>query len=106
MLVRGGGGLFLRPRNGLPLAAFRLAGLQRVLPLGEAYAVRPIALIDQSNACIGSACGPLTADREPWAKCLAHDAACLPFGMVGELRRKLGPTTTLVLLLGMGVGLI
>ena len=42
----------------------------------------------------------------PWAKCLAHDAACLPFGMVGEPRRKLGPITTLVLLLSMGVDLM
>jgi len=42
---------------------------------------------------------PAAADREHWAKCLANDAACLPFGMVGEPRRKLGPITTLVLLL-------
>ena len=35
----------------------------------------------------------------------ARGAACLPFGMVGELRRKLGPITTLVLPLGMGVDL-
>ena len=46
------------------------------------------------------------AYREHWAKCLAHDAACLPFGMVGELRRKLSPITTLVLLLFMGVGMM
>ena len=39
------------------------------------------------------------AFRVHWAMCLAHDAACLPFGMVGELRRKLSPITTLVLLL-------
>ena len=49
---------------------------------------------------------PAAADREHWAKCLAHDAACLPFGMVGEPRRKLGPITTLVLLLSMGVDLM
>ena len=36
----------------------------------------------------------------------ARDAACLPFGVVGEPRRKLSPITTLVLLLGMGVDLI
>ena len=41
-----------------------------------------------------------------WALCLAYDAACLPFGMVGELRRKLSPITTLVLLLFMGVGML
>ena len=46
------------------------------------------------------------ADREHWAKCLTNDAACLPFGMVGEPRRKLGPITTLVLLLSMGVDLM
>ena len=49
---------------------------------------------------------PAEADREHWTKCLAHDAACLPFGMVGEPRRKLGPITTLVLLLSMGVDLM
>ena len=36
----------------------------------------------------------------------ARDAACLPFGMVGELRRKLGPIALAVLLLFMGVGMI
>ena len=41
-----------------------------------------------------------------WAKRLAHDAACQPFGMVGELRRKLGPIVLLVLLLFMGVGIM
>ena len=42
-----------------------------------------------------------------WAMCSAHDAAFLPFGMVGELRRKLSPITTLVLfLLFMGVGMM
>ena len=46
---------------------------------------------------------PAAADHEHWAKCLAHDAACLPFGMVGELRRQLGPVALAVLLLGMGV---
>ena len=46
------------------------------------------------------------AYREHWAKCLAYDAACQPFGMVGELRRKLSPITTLVLLLFMGVGMM
>ena len=46
---------------------------------------------------------PAAADREPCATCSARDAACLPFGMVGELRRKLGLIITLVLLLGMGV---
>ena len=49
---------------------------------------------------------PAAADREHWAKCLTNDAACLPFGMVGEPRRKLGPITTLVLLLSMGVDLM
>ena len=38
--------------------------------------------------------------------CLAYGAACLPFGMVGELRRKLSPIITLVLLLSMGVDLM
>ena len=38
--------------------------------------------------------------------CLAYDAACLPFGMVGEPRRKLSPITILVLLLSMGVDLM
>ena len=46
------------------------------------------------------------AFRVHWAMCLAYDAACLPFGMVGELRRKLSPITTLVLLLFMGVGMM
>ena len=46
------------------------------------------------------------AFRVHWALCLAYDAACLPFGMVGELRRKLSPITTLVLLLSMGVDLM
>ena len=36
----------------------------------------------------------------------ARDAACLPFGMVGELRRKLSPIVLLVLLLFMGVDLM
>ena len=49
---------------------------------------------------------PAAADREHWAKCLTNDAACLPFGMVGEPRRKLSPITTLVLLLSMGVDLM
>ena len=44
--------------------------------------------------------------REHWANCSAHDAACLPFGVVSELRRKLGPIMTLVLLLGMGVDVL
>ena len=44
--------------------------------------------------------------RVLWAMCLACDAACLPFGMVGELRRKLSPIVLLVLLLFMGVDLI
>ena len=34
------------------------------------------------------------------------DAAGLPFAMVGELRRKLGPIVLLVLLLFMGVGIM
>ena len=46
------------------------------------------------------------AFRVHWAMCLAYDAACLPFGVVGELRRKLSPITTLVLLLFMGVGIM
>ena len=33
----------------------------------------------------------------------ARDAACLPFGMVGELRRKLGLIALAVLLLVVGV---
>ena len=36
----------------------------------------------------------------------ARDAACLPFGMVGELRRKLSPIALAVLLLFMGVGIM
>ena len=44
--------------------------------------------------------------RVLWAMCLAYDAACLPFGMVGELRRKLGPIALAVLLLFMGVGIM
>ena len=44
--------------------------------------------------------------RVLWAMCLACDAACLPFGMVGELRRKLGPIALAVLLLFMGVGIM
>ena len=36
----------------------------------------------------------------------ARDAACLPFGMVGELRRKLGPIALAVLLLFMAVGML
>ena len=43
------------------------------------------------------------AYREHWAKCLAHDAACLPFGVVGELRRKPGPIVAVGLGLFMGV---
>ena len=44
--------------------------------------------------------------RVLWAMCLAYDAACLPFGMVGELRRKLSPIALAVLLLFMGVGIM
>ena len=36
----------------------------------------------------------------------ARDAACLPSGMVGELRRKLGPIALAVVLLFMGVGMM
>eukprot|EP01045_Picozoa_sp_COSAG04_P046671 COSAG04_NODE_17036_length_481_cov_0.926702_1_plen_134_part_00 len=36
----------------------------------------------------------------------ARDAACLPFGVVGELRRKLGPIALAVLLLVMGAGMM
>ena len=36
----------------------------------------------------------------------ARDAACLPFEVVGELRRKLGPIALAVLLLFMGVGMM
>ena len=43
--------------------------------------------------------------RVLWAMRLAYDAACLPFGMVGELRRKLSPIAIAVLLLFMGVDL-
>ena len=46
------------------------------------------------------------AFRVHWAMCLAYDAACLPFGMVGELRRKLSPIAIAVLLLFMGVDLM
>ena len=42
--------------------------------------------------------------NEAWAKGLAHDAASLPFGAGGELRRKLVPTVLAVLLLFVGVG--
>ena len=49
---------------------------------------------------------PAAAFRVHWAMCLAYDAACLPFGMVGEPRRKLSPITILVLLLSMGVDLM
>ena len=44
--------------------------------------------------------------RVLWAMCLAYDAACLPFGMVGELRRKLSPIALALLLLFMGVGIM
>ena len=44
-------------------------------------------------------------EQEDW-ELVTCDAAGLPFGMVGELRRKLGPITTLVLLLSMGVDLM
>ena len=43
--------------------------------------------------------------QEDW-ELVTCDAASLPFGMVGELRRKLSPITTLVLLLFMGVGIM
>ena len=36
----------------------------------------------------------------------ARDAACLPFGMVGELRPQLDPVALAVLLLFMGVGMM
>ena len=49
---------------------------------------------------------PAAAFRVHWAMCLAYDAACLPFGMVGELRRKLSPIALAVLLLFMGVGIM
>ena len=44
-------------------------------------------------------------EQEDW-ELVTCDAAGLPFGMVGELRRKLSPITTLVLLLSMGVDLM
>ena len=44
-------------------------------------------------------------EQEDW-ELVTCDAAGLPFGMVGELRRKLSPITTLVLLLFMGVGMM
>ena len=44
--------------------------------------------------------------RVLWVMCLACDAACLPFGMVGELRRKLSPIALAVLLLFVGVGIM
>ena len=34
--------------------------------------------------------------------CFARGAACLPFRVVGELSRKLGPDACVVLVLGMG----
>ena len=43
--------------------------------------------------------------QEDW-ELVTCDAASLPFGMVGELRRKLGPIVLLVLLLFMGVGMM
>ena len=43
--------------------------------------------------------------QEDW-ELVTCDAASLPFGMVGELRRKLGPIVLLVLLLFMGVGIM
>ena len=43
--------------------------------------------------------------QEDW-ELVTCDAAGLPFGMVGELRRKLGPIVLLVLLLFMGVGIM
>ena len=43
--------------------------------------------------------------QEDW-ELVTCDAASLPFGMVGELRRKLGPVVLLVLLLFMGVGMM
>ena len=44
-------------------------------------------------------------EQEDW-ELVTCDAAGLPFGMVGELRRKLSPITILVLLLSMGVDLM
>ena len=43
-------------------------------------------------------------EQEDWGL-VTCDAAGLPFGMVGELRRKLSPIVLLVLLLFMGVDL-
>ena len=43
--------------------------------------------------------------QEDW-ELVTCDAASLPFGMVGELRRKLRPIVLVVLLLGMGVDLM
>ena len=44
-------------------------------------------------------------EQEDW-ELVTCDAAGLPFGMVGELRRKLSPIVLLVLLLFMGVDLM
>ena len=44
-------------------------------------------------------------EQEDW-ELVTCDAAGLPFGMVGELRRKLSPIVLLVLLLFMGVGMM
>ena len=44
-------------------------------------------------------------EQEDW-ELVTFDAAGLPFGRVGELRRKLGPIVLLVLLLFMGVGIM
>ena len=44
-------------------------------------------------------------EQEDW-ELVTCDAAGLPFGMVGELRRMLGPIALAVLLLFMGVGIM
>ena len=47
-----------------------------------------------------------TTRSRPCAICLAREAACLPFGVVRELRREVGPTALAALLLFMGLGIM
>ena len=57
-------------------------------------------IINQKEAIEAEAAAAARCDV--CAKGLAHDAAGLPFGVVGELGRKLGPTVLALLLLFMG----
>ena len=78
-------------------------------PVAEPMAI-PVAQVDgevrERLEEVAEAEVPAAAFRVHWAMCLAYDAACLPFGMVGELRRKLSPIALAVLLLFMGVGIM